>query len=253
MAERRMISRKIIQSTKFLKMPHETQLLYLFLISNADDDGVVEAFYTMRMVGASEDSLKLLVAKGFVKILNEDLVTFIMDWTEHNKIRADRKTDSIYKELLLQVLPNLKLVEKTHRSDVKQRNGQPMDSPRTDTGQPMDGIGKDRIGEVSIGKCSISSKRDLPKNLNLEAYRMWLDYKGSKYKQQGKTLSANKLAKYPQDIQMQMVEQSIMNGYAGLFELKDTKPKQQTSTRTKLEEWAMKQNGSQDVIDVTEV
>ena len=80
MADRRMFSRRIINSAKFLKMPVSTQCLYFHLGLNADDDGIVEAYMTINMVGATEDDLKILVAKNFVQVLNEDLVTYITDW-----------------------------------------------------------------------------------------------------------------------------------------------------------------------------
>ncbi len=105
MAERRMFSSTILKSARFLKMPSETQNLYFYLCINADDDGVAEAYTVMRLIGATEDSLKLLSAKGYITVLNDDLVSFIMDWREHNKIRADRKIDSIYKDLLLRIIP----------------------------------------------------------------------------------------------------------------------------------------------------
>ena len=61
MAERRMLSKKIFQSRKFLMMPFEAQALYTHLILSSDDDGVVEAFPIVRMIGAKEDSLGLLL------------------------------------------------------------------------------------------------------------------------------------------------------------------------------------------------
>jgi hypothetical protein len=137
-----MVSIKVIDSARFIKMPPSTQALYFHLISRADDDGVVEAFNVMRMTGSTEDDLKLLVHKGFVVVLNEDLVSYITDWLEHNKIRADRKVDSIYKNLLLQILPETKLLEAKERAD---RHG-------TSQGQPKVGIGKDSIGKDSIEK-----------------------------------------------------------------------------------------------------
>ncbi len=60
----------------------------------------------------------------------------------------------------------------------------------------------------------------LPDELNIEAFKQWEIYKGKSYSRQGKTLSINKLIKYPKNIQMQMVENSIINNYAGLFEIK---------------------------------
>lgn len=112
MAQRRMFSQKIVDSAKFQKMPLSTQALYFHLGMKADDDGVVEGYMVMRMTGTTEDDLRILVGKGFVTILNEDLVTYINDWIEHNKIRSDRKIGSIYKELLLQMVPEAKLLER---------------------------------------------------------------------------------------------------------------------------------------------
>ena len=146
MASRRMFSLKIIDSAKFLKMPSSSRLLYFDLCMRADDDGVVEGFNVLRMTGATEDDLRILTAKGFITVLNDDLVAYIQDWTEHNKIRADRKINSIYKDLLLQVLPDIKLIEPRKRADSKVKNY------RTDNGQSKDGLGKDRLGKDRLGK-----------------------------------------------------------------------------------------------------
>ena len=152
MAERRMFSKRIINSARFLKMPVSTQCLYFHLGLHADDDGVVEAYTVMTGIGASEDDLRVLMAKGYVIVLNDDLVTYISDWNENNKIRADRKVDSIYKDLLLQILPDVSLKERRVRADVakKQLGGQPMDNQWTTNGRHR--IGKDRIGQDSIGE-----------------------------------------------------------------------------------------------------
>lgn len=161
MAQRRMFSNKIIGSARFLKMPVDTQALYFHLALQADDDGIVEAYPILKMVGASEDNLKILAAKNFVTVLNEDLVSFIMDWTEHNKIRADRKVDSIYKPLLLQMLPNVSLIEPKKRADVQM----------TSSGRPVDRIGKVRLGKDSIGKDRKENKNKfIPPSLS-EAYQ----------------------------------------------------------------------------------
>ena len=151
MASRRMISHKIVSSAKFLKMPISTQALYFQLIVNADDDGVVEAFTIMRIIGASEDDLKVLVAKEFVQVLNEDLVTLIFDWREHNKLRPDRKVNSIYTDLILEHFPSIELLGKKQRSD-----RQPNDEPSSDRGQSQGQL-KDGIGEVSSSVGEVSS------------------------------------------------------------------------------------------------
>lgn len=159
-----MFSKRIINSARFLKMPISTQCLYFHLGLHADDDGVVEAYTVIRQIGATEDDLKVLVAKGLVTVLNEDLVTYITDWQENNKIRADRKIDSIYKDLLIQMLPDVSIQQKKPRADTIKK----LDNQWTSNGQPMDGIGKDSIGKESKGK---SSKVFTPPTLEeVEAY-----------------------------------------------------------------------------------
>lgn len=153
MAERRMFTNTITSSSRFLKMPSSTQALYFHLGMQADDDGVVEAYSVMRLTGAAEDDLRLLAAKGFVVVLNEDLVTYIVDWTKHNKIRSDRKVDSVYKDLLQQRVPDVKLIEPRERADRKKDEAlEEEKNCGTSQGQPGDGIGKDSIGKDSIGK-----------------------------------------------------------------------------------------------------
>nr|WP_212752957.1 conserved phage C-terminal domain-containing protein [Lactococcus lactis] len=95
-----MIDKRTIQTQKFLRLPLETQALYFHLMLNADDDGVVEAFPVVRMVGAAEDSLGLLVVKQFIKPLNEEMVYFIIDFKEQNTIKKDRYKASKYAQLL---------------------------------------------------------------------------------------------------------------------------------------------------------
>lgn len=103
MAERRMFAKSVIGAARFLRMPPTSRLLYYDLGMAADDDGVVEAFSVMRTTGATEDDLRVLDSKGFVRVLNEDLVTYISDWNRNNYIQKDRYHPSIYTELLVQL------------------------------------------------------------------------------------------------------------------------------------------------------
>ena len=161
MANRRMFSVRLINSARFLKMPISCQALYFHLGLNADDDGVVEAYNVIKSVGCTEDDLRVLVSKGFVRVLNEDLVSYITDWQENNSIRPDRKIDSIYKDLLLSIIPDAPLIEKKQRADRRpvektEENAenigdeQPWDNHGTTMGQHR--LGKDRLGKDSIGE-----------------------------------------------------------------------------------------------------
>ncbi|MBQ6787408.1 MAG: hypothetical protein IJO85_06775 [Lachnospiraceae bacterium] len=150
MADKRMFARGIVESAKFLKMPPSTQNLYFHLALNADDDGIVEAYSVINLVKANEDDLRILFSKGFVTILNEDLVTYIQDWRIHNTLRADRKKDSIYQQLLLSVLPETQLLEKRKRSDTKQ-NGHTVDGPWAAQNSVVENsVDKNRLEECKI-------------------------------------------------------------------------------------------------------
>lgn len=100
MAERRMFARAVTGSARFLQMPATTRLLYYDLGIEADDDGCVEAFGVIRKTGASEDDLRVLVSKGFIRMLNDDLAVYIVHWNINNHIRKDRYHPGIYKALI---------------------------------------------------------------------------------------------------------------------------------------------------------
>jgi hypothetical protein len=161
MAERRMFSKRIINSARFLKMPISSQALYFHLGLHADDDGVVEAYTVMQSVGVGEDDLRVLCSKGFVKVLNEDLVSYITDWRENNKLRADRKIDSIYKNLLLEMLPEIELLKATNRADRPPRfPNEEMGRPAIENGTPQYRIVQDSTVQDSTVQGSSSREQE---------------------------------------------------------------------------------------------
>lgn len=145
MGNRRMISKTVTQTHRFLRLPLEAQALYFHLIQNCDDDGVVEAFPIIRMIGASEDNLGLLVIKQFVKPLNDEMVYFVVDFHEQNTVRKDRYTPSVYKDLLEQNAENL-------ITDSDDTTGKPLVNQTETTGKPN--ISKDNISKGKVSKGS---------------------------------------------------------------------------------------------------
>ena len=98
MADRRMFSKKIVQSDAFLDMPLSTQCLYFHLNMEADDDGFVNSPKRIqRVIGATEDDLKLLIAKRFV-LTFESGVIVIKHWWMHNTLRKDRYKVTQYQD-----------------------------------------------------------------------------------------------------------------------------------------------------------
>lgn len=141
MAERRMFAKTIIDSDAFLDMPMSTQALYFHLSMRADDDGFINnPKRIQRMIGASDDDLKLLIAKSFI-IVFESGVVVIKHWKIHNYIQSDRYKPTVYAEekSLLDV--------KKNKAYTLNANECIQDVYKMDT--------QDRLGKVSIGKVSI--------------------------------------------------------------------------------------------------
>jgi DnaD/phage-associated family protein len=98
MAERRMFAKTIIDSDAFLDMSLSAQALYFHLSMRGDDEGFVNnPKKIQRMIGASDDDAKILVAKKFI-IPFESGIVVIKHWKIHNYIRGDRLVETKYKE-----------------------------------------------------------------------------------------------------------------------------------------------------------
>ncbi len=148
MAERRMMAKSIIKSDLFLDMPATTQNLYFHMLLEADDDGFINSPKSiMRVIGAKDDDIKVLIAKQFV-IPFESGVLVIKHWKIHNYIQKDRYRPSLRPEKeMLSVAESKEYVEVLG------------DVSSMDTGC----IQNVRVGKVSIGKSSIG-KSSIGKN-----------------------------------------------------------------------------------------
>ena len=98
MAERRMFAKTIVDSDVFLDMPLSTQALYFHLAMRADDEGFVNnPKKIQKMIGASEDDLKLLVMKRYILTFESGIIV-IKHWKIHNYIQNDRFKPTTYIE-----------------------------------------------------------------------------------------------------------------------------------------------------------
>lgn len=163
MAERRMFAKTIIDSDAFLDMPLSTQALYFHLSMRADDDGFINnPKKIQRMVGCSDDDLKLLCAKNFI-IPFESGIVVIKHWRIHNYIRNDRYKPTTYADEKAQ------LTVKENGAYTLNAIGIPDGNQVETIGIPNgipDGYQMDTqvsIGKVSIGKVNnnMSGKPDL--------------------------------------------------------------------------------------------
>ena len=100
MANRRMFSKKIVESDAFLDMPLSAQALYFHLGMEADDDGFIGSSKRIqRAIGAADDDMKLLIAKRFI-LRHDSGIVIIKHWRVNNAIRSDRHTQTIYDEVM---------------------------------------------------------------------------------------------------------------------------------------------------------
>lgn len=167
MAERRMFAKTIVLSDEFLDMPTSARCLYFTLCMLADDDGFVNSPKSiMRQCGASNDDMKLLIAKQYV-LAFETGVIVIRHWRIHNYIKKDRykatEYESIKEGLTIGKNGAYEIAEKPLDTEWIQ-NGTETDTEWIQDGSKMDTqvrLGKDRLGKVSLGqdsKCIVGQK-----------------------------------------------------------------------------------------------
>lgn len=147
MAQRRMMSLKIIDSDAFLDLPLTAQTLYMHLLMRADDDGFLGSVKrTIRMLGCKESDFKALTDKRFILTFDSG-VCVIKHWLIHNNIRKDRYNKTTY----IRELERLQVKENNSYTELNKElkpNVIPDVIPDGDTG-------KVRLGKVRLGKDSI--------------------------------------------------------------------------------------------------
>ena len=104
MAQRRMFSKKIVETDFFMEMSPTAKLLYFYLNMSADDDGFVGNPKTIKLIsGATDDDLKILIAKQFIIPFDSGVIV-IKDWKIHNYIQKDRYNQTQYLDEKKQLL-----------------------------------------------------------------------------------------------------------------------------------------------------
>lgn len=147
MAQRRMFSKKITDTDRFLEMPLSSQALYFHLNMGADDEGFIDKAKTIqRTVGASDDDMKLLIAKGFL-IPFESGVVVIRHWRIHNYIQNDRFQSTLHQDEKYRIefdesktanlLPQEKCIQNVSKMETQVRLGKDrLDKDRLNTYSP---------------------------------------------------------------------------------------------------------------------
>lgn len=136
MAERRMISKSLLMDNRFLGLNNDTKTLYIYLLSFADDDGIVKRSMMIDSVLRVDDSNYSALEKNGLIIPNQnDQIKVITDWNSLQSIRKDIYKQTTYLEVRSQLFmrtdysytkdPNDKNVFSS--ADDWIRNGRPKD------------------------------------------------------------------------------------------------------------------------------
>lgn len=227
-----MFSDEVTNTDAFLDMPSGSQLLYFHLGMAADDDGFISSpKMIMRAMGASDDELKVLLAKKFLLDMG-DGVCVVKHWRINNQIRKDRYTETKYtdKKAMLFIRENGSYtnnpegampVPKGHflPSNAKE------ETPALPSGNQVATKGQPSIGKVSIGKGSKDNTAgavELPEWLDKGKWAEWVQFRKEKKQALKASTIKYQLKLLSQHIpnHAKMIEQSIMQGWTGLFELK---------------------------------
>ena len=152
MAERRMFAKAIVLSDAFLDMPVGARCLYMTMGMVADDDGFVNSPRAiMRQTGASDDDMRVLIAKKFVIPFDSGVIV-IKHWRINNYLRNDRYQETTYIDEKSQLIVD-------EQKAYKKAN---------DVGIPhLVYPGKDSIEKNSIGKNSIGEYREAKESSTL--------------------------------------------------------------------------------------
>ena len=142
-----MFAKTIVLSDAFLDLPMSARCLYFTLGMLADDDGFVNAPRSiMRQCGASDDDMKLLLAKKFVLVFDSGVIV-IKHWRINNYLQKDRINPT-------------KCVEEKAMLSIDAKGGYTRNDMYTPTVYTQDSIDKDRLDKDSIGKDSIEENNN---------------------------------------------------------------------------------------------
>lgn len=217
-----MFSDEVTNTDAFLDMPSGSQLLYFHLGMAADDDGFISSpKMIMRAMNASDDELKVLLGKKFLLDMGSG-VCVVKHWRINNQIRKDRYTETKYtdKKATLFIRENgAYTTDPEGAMRVPKGHFLPSGNQVATSGQPS--IGKVSIGKVSKDKTTPSAV-ELPDWLDKSKWQEWVQYRKEKKQALKPSTVAYQIKFLSQHVENHqlIIEQSIQQGWTGLFELK---------------------------------
>lgn len=213
---------QIVDSDEFVEMPISTQGLYFQLAMRADDDGFVDKpKRIMRDVKAKEADYNRLLEKGF--ILEIDRVVVIKHWRMHNTLSQNRYHETPYLEekakLLLKDNGSYSLNSGVPLDDTKykeqkkeeKKNSKP-NKKRLATGSTTASLEEGKYSENKALDKAFSDYVEMRKKIKKPMTDRAVELAKSKL---------DKLSKGNVNMAIAILNQSVLNSWQGLFELKE--------------------------------
>ena len=199
MSQKRMFDKAIIQTDRFMDLSMSSKALYFLLGMEADDEGFVSYKMVMRIHGGNEDDIKVLVAKGFL-IMFESGVVVVTDWNKNNWLDSRRIKPTEYRK-------EKKLVVLTQDKEYVLSNC-------------LASIEEYRVEESSIEENTVAEK--LPEGIDLEYWGKWETHRKEIRKKLTPSTKKSQLNFLVANLKdhKEIINQSIQNGWTGLFEVK---------------------------------
>lgn len=229
MANRRMFSLDVVDTDIFLDLPISSQALYFHLGMRADDDGFVSSPKRVTaMIGANQDDLKLLIVKGFVIAL-EGGVVVIRHWKQNNYIQSDRHKDTVYQNQMAALTVNngsyevdtkcIQTVSKMDTQDSIDKNSKDKGSKGKDSMKPPKRTETYFPNDESLNQAFLDyleMRKQIKKPMTDRAIELAI--------KKLEELSALPFSdSMDNDLAIQILNQSVMNSWQGLFPLKEQK------------------------------
>ena len=121
MAEARLITKEQLTRVPFLELGPSAKILYVYLVVYADNDGVVNAYQTMKLINSNISDLQILIDKKMIyPVVPEEYVYFLVDFYNSQKLNGKGAAPSTYRKKLLELYPDALVCP------LKTRKGEPI-------------------------------------------------------------------------------------------------------------------------------
>lgn len=161
MARKRMFDIEIINQDSFYELPMDAKALYFLLGMEADDEGFINPKKILRLYGGTEDSIKILIAKGYLIPFKSGVVV-ITDWKRNNYLDKNKIKETIYIEEKESILYNNKTEKYEPLNDS-------LTKVKPELNESLPSIEENRVEENRVDKYNIPASEEKSSTASVKA------------------------------------------------------------------------------------